>query len=830
MRGLASTDWSWTARLADFDNDGRLDAYITNGMTRNMIDSDVPFTFADQMGRTKWELYEDMPTMPQQNLAFRNDGDLQFRDVSKQWGLDHVGMSFAAATGDLDRDGDLDLVVANLDEPVSIYRNDFANGHRVLIRLRGNPSNRRGIGSIIRVETETASQIRQLIPTTGYLSSNEPFVHFGLADETTIKTLSVTWPSGYEQTINELPADRMYTVNEPQSVPTREMPSAKPPATYLAATVLQGARHVELPFDDFSHQPLLPNKLSQLGPGVAVGDVNSDGHDDLFLSGASGQSGALFVHDGTNGFLSPNMKPFNEDAECEDMASLFFDADQDGDLDLFVVSGGVEHELASIRYRDRLYLNQGQGEFSKAADSATPDLRDSGGTVAAGDFDRDGDLDLFVGGRVTPGSYPLSPESRLLRNDAGSFVDVTKELAPGICRTGMVTGAIWSDFNDDGWLDLIVTHEWGPIKQFRNNQGTLNDQTSRAGLAQLLGWWNGIAGRDIDGDQDIDYVVTNFGLNTKYHASLEHPTLLYYGDLEGQGRFNLVEAEFEGEHLFPVRGKSCSTAAMPSLGDDFSTFKAFAAATLQDIYSPVRLKDCAKFQATTLQSGVLINDGTGQMEFLPLPRLAQISPSFGVAITETGGDANPDIYVVQNFFSPQPETGNMDGGLSLLLCGNGDGSFTPIGPAESGLVVSGDAKGLAVTDLNRDGWPDFIVGTNNDRVLAFQHRGVAKRNVLTVRLAGPVGNPTAVGAKVTFRRSSGKWQTAEVTAGGGYLSQSTAELTFGWDGSQQDGGIEIRWPNGATSSHSVTAGQRKAVIEYSTLAGNRDGVTVYVPD
>jgi hypothetical protein len=497
------------------------------------------------------------------------------------------------------------------------------------------------------------------------------------------------------------------------------------------------------------------------------------------------------------------------------MGAVLFDADRDEDLDLYVVSGGVEYDADDRRLRDRLYLNDGRGNFTKALEGAIPDLRDSGGPVAAGDFDRDGDLDLFVGGRVVPGAYPSAPLSRLLRNESGRFIEVTKQFAPATRSTGMVTGCIWTDTENDGWLDLMVTHEWGPIKLFKNDQGKLVDQTERAGLAPLLGWWNGIAGRDIDGDQDIDYVVTNFGLNTKYHASAEAPTLLYQGDFDGSGRLQLVEAELEGATLFPIRGRSCSTAAMPFLGEKFSTFKSFAAASLQDIYTPERLQDSKKYLVTTLESGVLINDGTGRMQFRPLPRLAQISPGYGVVLTEVDGDGYPDLYLVHNFFGPQPETGRMDGGLSLLLRGSAEGTFTPLWPRQSGLIVPNDAKSLAVTDLNLDGWPDFIVGNNNDRLVAFQHQGSAERSVFTVRLVAPAGNPTAVGARVTLHPSGGPTQTAEVTAGSGYLSQSSGDLTFGWSSPSDDGMVEIRWPNGLYTKHPVSAGQHFAKYEFA---------------
>ena len=819
LSGMASTDWSWTARLADFDNDGQIDAFVTNGMTRNMIDSDHSFTFADQIGRTKWDLYEPLPSMPQQNRAYRNMGDLVFHDVSDSWGLDHVGMSFAAATADFDRDGDLDLVVANLDEPVSIYQNRSTVGHRVLIQLRGERNNRWGIGAVVKITTASGEQIRQMVPSTGYLASNEPVIHFGLGDATMVESLTIDWPTGTQQEFQHLAADRVYTITESnadrplneQQAESKVVKSGKPPM-FRRSTALAGARHVEKEFDDFARQPLLPNKLSQLGPGLAVADVDGNGHDDLFLAGASGQAGSLWLARGEEDFYQKATPAFDRDAASEDMAAIFFDVDSDGDQDLYVVSGGVEYEVGSRNLRDRLYVNDGEGGFTKSPHESVPDIRDSGGPAAAADFDRDGDLDLFVGGRVVPGSYPLPPRSRLLRNDGGRLIDATDEVAPDVLESGMATGAVWSDVNNDGWIDLLVTYEWGPIRLFENNQGQLVDRTVDAKLDQWLGWWNGVAGRDLDGDGDVDFMVTNFGTNTKYHASQESPALLYYGDFSGSGESRLVEAEFEGQTLYPVRGKSCSTSAMPFLGDKFSSFKSFASASLEEIYTPEHLNGSKRFAATTLRSGVLINDGTGRMEFRPLPNLAQTSPGFGVVLTEVDGDRHADAYIVQNFFSPQTETGHMDGGLSLLLRGSGNGEFTPIWPAQSGLVVPGDAKGLAMTDLNRDGLPDFVVGVNDDDLVAFVQSERRDRRLLTVRLVGSAGNQDAIGAQITMRISDGTTQMAEVAAGSGYLSQSTSAVTFGWGTEQRSAELHIRWPDGKNSSHQVSRDQQQITI------------------
>ncbi len=802
LTGLADSDWTWAIKFADWDNDGLTDVFISNGMARSFTNSDITHTLHDLIGRTKWSIYEDTPPRKETNLALKNLGDLRFESRAKEWGLDHFGMSVAAAYVDFERDGDLDLVVANLDEPVSLYRNLSHGSHRVLIRLRGTSSNSFGLGSVVTIETAAGRQTRELSPMTGYLSNNEALLHFGLGKESSIRELIVDWPSGEKQRFTDLEVDRLYTVTEPSSSGKETSPAAaeRPtaPPLFRAAKLFSTIRHQEQPFDDFALQPLLPNKLSQLGPGMAWGDIDGDGDDDVYFGGAAGQSGSLLRQVSAGVFEPVESVAIAADAQAEDLGALFFDADADGDADLYVVTSNVESGRKSGFRASRLYLNDGHGNFSHSTGSR-PSGTMSGGVVAAADYDHDGDLDAFVGGRVVPGRYPTAPGSVLSRNDRGSWRDVTRLVAPDLQQSGMVTGALWSDANDDGWLDLLVTHEWGPVRLYLNDEGTLRDQTDESGLAAFSGWWNGIAGSDLDGDGDIDYVVTNFGLNTKYHASAEKPALIYYGDFANDGRLRIVEAEYEADKLFPVRGKSCSTQAMPFLRRKFATFESFALAELDDLYTSECLEKAERFAATTLESGVLLNDGSGRFEFKPLPRLAQISPAFGAVITEVDGDGIPDVYIVHNFFTPQLETGRMDSGLSLLLKGVGDGTFTPVWPQASGLIVRGDAKSLATTDLNGDGWPDFVVGINDDAPRAFLHGGWTNGRVLSVRLLGPRDNRTAIGARVTLWLSNGSRQTAEVSSASGYLSQSSPTLTFGL-GNEQVERIDVRWPNGQSTT------------------------------
>lgn len=808
LAGLAQSDWTWAVKLCDLDNDGRLDVYITNGMTRNFNEKDDPIALQKRPGATQWDRYEHLPPMKERNLAYRNLGDLKFQDVAKQWGLDQLGVSFGAAQADLDRDGDLDFVVANIDEPVSLLRNDSDAGHRVLVKLVGARGNTQGIGARVRLKSKSGVQMGEMELARGYMSANEAVLHFGLGDDDHIEQLEVFWPSGHKQTFTDLAADQLYTITEPAGDPPKQAPAPPAAKMFSESQSLAELTHSETPYNDFAREPLLPNKLSQLGPGMAWGDVDGDGDDDVYIGGAAGKPGRLAFNHGDGQFRATPTEPGDEeqgtpwiaDRDCEDLAPLFFDADGDGDLDLYVVSGGVECDAGSEVLQDRLYLNGGKGKFTKAPTGTLPDERDSGSVACAADWDRDGDLDLFVGGRVIPGKYPLAARSHLLRNDGGKFVDAAGELAKGLAESGLVTAALWSDADGDGWLDLVVAHEWGPVKLFHNDQGKeLADATQAAGLAEYTGWFNGLAGGDLDNDGDIDYVATNFGLNTKYHASREKPALLYYGDFENNGKMHLVEAEYEGKTLFPVRGRSCSSASMPFIKEKFANYHQFALASLQDIYTPDGLDKAHRFAATTLESAVLLNDG-GKFKWIALPRLAQASPSFGVAIADADGDGKADVYLAQNFFHPQIETGRMGGGVSMLLKGRGDGSFDAIMPGKSGLVAPGDSKSLTTADVNGDGALDFVIGVNDGPVQVFEQRRSTSNRGVAVRLVGANGNPTAVGARVTAVLNDGSRQTAEVQAGSGYLSQSSPTIAFGLPEDKRLAKVDVVWPDGSRSS------------------------------
>ena len=727
--GVDSTDWTWTAMFGDLDNDGLEDIYITNGMERNIQDADLAAKSIklNKMGASKEKIREQIlnaPRLPEKNLAFRNLGDLRFEPANESWGLGGATVSHGGLLCDLDRDGDLDIITNNMNEPVTLLRNDSGPQHEgILVSLVGKKSNRFGLGARIVAQTAMDKHTRILTSSRGYASGCEPVVHFGLGPSTIIRKLTVFWPSGAEQTLEKLATGRHYRIAEPDNAPASAPPPkplSTPDPTVIfnelpaSATGLDFT-HVENRVDDFAGQPLLPNKLSHFGPALCAGDFNGDGLADVFAGGAAGSAGQLFLRAKDGKFLAqPAGAAFADYRHSEDIDAVALDADNDGDADLYVVSGGNHADAQSPLYQDRLYLNSGTGEFTLAPAGTLPKMRESGSCVAATDIDRDGDIDLFVGARLIPGNYPMPPVSRLLLNNGGKFTIATSAgPAPG----GMMTDAIFSDIDSDGWMDLVTCSEWGPVSIWKNTGGTFSNINSGSGLEALSGWWNGISAGDIDGDGDPDFIATNFGLNTKYHASAAQPALLYAADF-GSGRMNVVEAEHTEGKIYPVRGKSCSTDAMPFLQEKFPTFHDFALATIDEIYAPGKNEDTLELKATTLSSILILNMGEGKFATRALPTLAQLSPSFGSVMHDFNGDGHLDVVVGQNFYHPQRETGRMNAGLNVLLKGNGKGDLEAIWPSASGLLTRDDSRNLMVLEDNERSL--LLSAPNNSRLRVFE--------------------------------------------------------------------------------------------------------------
>ena len=825
LTGLAKTDWTWTVKFGDLDNDGFEDVYFTNGMSRDFFNGDLKERtqqIASKDGSYSLkvlEMWEKEDPYRLNNQVYRNLGDLQFEDLSRRWGLDHFGVSTGSAMGDLDGDGDLDLVVNGFEEPILVYRNDVSTGNPLRIKLKGRVSNSGGIGTKIVLDTNNGrkSMVRYVTGSRGFMSSSEPIVHFGLGNMDMAEKITIDWPSGITQILQDIPANFLYVIAEP-NLPSQKInqPSlVKSVGTMFSSSEVGLAKvlHQEMEYDDFQRQKLLPNKSSQLGPGMAWGDVNGNGYDDVFIGGSAGFMGMLFLNMGNGQFKNALQFCFTYDVRSEDMGSLFFDFDRDGDLDLYVVSGGVECKPGDVLLRDRLYINDGTGNFQKGSLDLLPDIRSSGSVVAAADIDGDSHLELFVGGRIVPGKYPESPRSYVLRNTGSKYEDATDVFAPKIKQSGMVTSALFTDVDGDHQPDLLVTYEWGPVRYFHNEGGQLIDRTSHVGLSDRQGWYNSISGGDMDNDGDTDYLVGNFGLNTKYQASTTKPEIMYYGDFEGNGKKRIIEAKYENGICLPHRGLGCSSGAMPMVKQKLPTYHQFAITSLQDIYTEDRINDAELFEINNLASGILINKtdkkGKVRLEFQPLPRIAQASPIFGSAVCDINGDGNLDLYVVQNFYGPQRETGYMDGGVSLLLLGNGTGQFESVAPAISGLLVPGDATSLTIGDLNQDQRPDFIAGVNSRNLKIFLNQTQSKS--MAIRISDLSEGQNHIGAKVSVNFSDNSIQLHEVSAGGGYLSQSAPVVFIGEGTSQRKvKSIHIRWPDGLIKKFEVDKFQSQA--------------------
>lgn len=786
IAGIEATEWSWSALFADYDNDGLKDLFITNGYKQDITNLDF-VVYGDKyqsMGmpeaddKARQALLNELPGIKIHNYIYKNRGNLTFSDESVSWGMATPTYSNGAAYADLDGDGDLDLVINNIDEPASILENHLNDKGPVVkanylrISLTGPPLNREGFGTTILLKHHGSIQHQYFNPVRGYLSSVEPVIHFGLGSLKQVDSLEVIWPDGRYQLILHVHANQRLLINYSASEPRPALPAVTPGSLlFTEITESSGINylHRENPFVDFKVQPTLPHMHSRNGPGVAVGDVNGDGREDLYIGGAKGAAGALFLQQANGHFV--RQSTLWADSLSEEMGVLLFDADNDNDLDLYCVSGGSEERKTSVFYQDHLYINDGKGNFTRM-DSALPEILQSGSCVVAADYDRDGDLDLFIGGRLIPSEYPLPGKSYLLRNDskqnAVHFTDVTSEVAPDLSDAGMVCSALWSDYDNDGWADLIISGEFMPVRFFHNENGRLRDATHDTGLDHTSGWWNSIAGADFDLDGDIDYALGNLGLNSHFHASENEPLCIYASDYNRDGRLDPVMTYYVQGKKYVGHSRDNLIDQINAIRARFRTYTDYANATFEESFLPEELKEAFVVCSDRFESSYLENLGGGKFRISALPLQTQFSPLYGMQAGDYDDDGNPDLLLVGNSYAPEISSGRDDAFIGLCLRGNGDGGFDPVAVTKSGFMADDDAKGMASLVLT-DGRELVVVGNNSGKVRTYSVTKSAKQFF----------TPNANDSYALVTLANGKVYRQEFYYGSTYLSHSSRKLKIG---------------------------------------------------
>ena len=713
LAGIEATDWSWAPLFADFDNDGWKDLFVTNGIVRRPNDLDY-VEYASQkkvmreledISREDLSVQERLPKEPLPNFVFHNQGNLTFADSSKRWGLDRPGFSNGAAYADLNNDGSLDLVVNNVNAPASIYENradSLRDHHHLTIQLESEGGNTHGLGTTVRIYQGERTQLLEQMPTRGYQSSVDPRLHAGLGTRP-VDSLTVVWPDGRTETRTEVPPNQTITLRHSEATTPASKPDSSDQAplftTVTADTLGIDFQHQEnTSFDDFHREPLMPHMLSREGPAVAVGDVTGNGRDDVYLGGAKRQPGALYVQqsDGTFRRTTTNDSLWTADKLHEDVDATFFDADGDGALDLYVVSAGNEFWGDNDALRDRLYMNDGTGTFQRAEDALPVAVASNGGAVAPGDFDADGDTDLFVGSRVVARHYGKTPKSVLLENDGtGHFTDVTDEVAPDLRSVGMVTDAVWTDVRGSDIPDLVVVGEWMPITLFETQDGQLLNRTTAAGLAETNGWWRSVRAADLNGDDTKDLIAGNLGLNSRLHASPSKPARLYLNDFDDNGEPDPILTTYRNGTSYPFADRDELIEQIPSLKEKFPTYESFGDSQIDDLFPGAKTEAASVREAYTFATAYIENLGDGTFAVEPLPSRAQFAPVYDVLLHDFDGNGSRDAMLGGNFYGVKPKQGRYDASYGTFLRRRrGDDSWTPVPPPESNLYLQGQVRAL----------------------------------------------------------------------------------------------------------------------------------------
>ncbi|MEZ4811583.1 MAG: VCBS repeat-containing protein [Allomuricauda sp.] len=717
---VANTDWSWSVLMNDFDLDGHKEIHVTNGYRRYALDNDLQrqvFEARQKYGQNvplevKQQLYDAMPSEKLPNIMYKQTSDLIYKNVSEDWGLGDFSFSNGAASGDLDNDGDLDIVINNMDEEAFVYQNlsvEEKRGTYLKVMAKGNSSEE---FAKVKIEAGGASQMIEIKRIRGYRSSQENNALFGLGGHKTVDTVTVYWKSGKMEQKFNVPTNSTITFNEKDAtIPIKPVPNKTKYFTNTDALAIGlNFRHKENVYDDFEEEVLLPYKQSNMGPFIAKGDINNDGLVDIHVGGASGQPGQLFVQT-KKGFSKINSPALANDAQYEDMESVFFDFDGDQDLDLYVVSGGNEFAENSSYHTDRLYINDGKGQFTRLQSDALSKFPKNGKSVAIIDFDKDGDNDILVGNRVVPKQYPKPQSSVLYENRNGELVDVTQKVAPQLLSFGIVNDLQTTDVNNDGWEDFIAVGEWTGVGVFINNQGTFQNIGQENEILQEKGWWFSVSETDVNNDGLKDYIIGNVGLNIKFKASPEKPFKVYATDFDDNGTNDIVLSKKYHDTYVPVRGRECSSQQMPFIKEKFKTYSEFANASLVDIYGE-KLNTSYENSVTELRSILLINKGGLSFEKKILPIGAQTFPLMDCVFLDVNHDGFEDIIAAGNIYETEVETPRLDALSGVILLSNGKDGYTQVPYQDSGLSLDGNVKSIELISNSNNEL--YLINTAND--------------------------------------------------------------------------------------------------------------------
>jgi hypothetical protein len=757
LAGISETDWSWSVLLADFDNDGWKDMHVTNGIARDVTNNDYVafknsqvqnnYSFGEKNGgaalsiekiqllRKNLDQYGSVTT---DNYFFHNNGDLTFSNDTRQAGLAIPSISNGAAYADLDNDGDLDLVTNNMNQPAFVWRNEArtsaadSSNNFLAIELKGSSGNLSGLGTKLYLFNKGTVQFLEQSPVRGFCSGVDQRLHFGIGNTTIIDSLEIIWPDDKDQILRNVKANQLITVKNEEagtSASKKEQAIGNTLFSDVTGQFNIDFTHKESNYFDFAYQRALPQKYSQLGPPIACGDVNGDGLMDFFVGGAAYQSGKIFIQQANGNFSSSDLSTGTKNEE--DVGALFFDADGDKDVDLLITSGSNEFGTYTGYNHPRLYTNDGKGNFSINSNAFPDEINDIACVVTAADIDQDGDMDLFIGGRMLPQKYPRSPRSYILRNDHGKFTDITKNVCEGLEYPGLITGAVFTDLNNDKKTDLVICGEWMPLRFFINENGKFKEITEQTGLKNMDGQWRSLQAADLDNDGDMDLIAGNLGLNNKFHISSETPLRLYAGDFDGNRSADIIPAYYikdNNEHyeLFPALDRNQLADQVPSIKKKFLLHSDYARATMQDLLKAIPAKDMVEKDCQTTASVWIENLGNGKFITHVLPLEAQFAPINCIVTSDMDGDGNTDILLAGNEYQNELMTGPYDASYGLFLKGRGKGVFTPVTLVQSGFILDGDIKCLKKIGNKKERF--ILAAVNDDRLKCFKINSLFKRN------------------------------------------------------------------------------------------------------